>query len=42
MLNANTAGTNSPISASTSSAAFEPAICRLNLWVPLRSPPTSS
>ena len=41
-LKANTAGTNSPTRASSSSAAFEPAISRLNRWIPLRSPPTSS
>ena len=39
---AKTAGTNSPISATTSSAAFEPAIFGLNLWVPWRSPPIST
>ena len=34
------AGTKSPIRASTSSAAFAPAIFSLNVWVPWRRPPT--
>ena len=40
LVSAKTAGTNSPMSARTSSAAFEPAILGLNVWVPWRRPPT--
>ncbi len=36
------AGTNSPMAATTRSAAFEPAIRWLNVWVPWRSPPKST
>ena len=40
VVKANTAGTNRPMTASTSSDAFEDAIRWLNVWVPCRSPPT--
>ena len=42
VLKASTAGMSSPIAARTRSAAFEPAISRLKVWRPFRSPPTST